>query len=114
MPTPIREAVLAAVAGRLAALLPDVPIERAQRAEPAVETMPCLILQGGDMIPDESQSPGECFWQVEFVVQGYAAGESDLAAEQALTAAPRRGGGSAAGLGSTVAVGAGHHLGFCL
>ena len=85
MPTPIREAVLAAVASRLAAIITDVPIERAQRAEPAVEAMPCLIIQGGDIVADEEQSPGECFWRVEFTVQGYAAGASDLACENALS-----------------------------
>ncbi|MES2711173.1 MAG: hypothetical protein V4653_06295 [Pseudomonadota bacterium] len=85
MPTPIREAVLVAVASRLAAIIADVPIERAQRAEPAVEAMPCLIIQAGDMIADEEQSPGECFWRIEFTVQGYAAGASDLACEQALS-----------------------------
>jgi len=86
MPTPIRETVLALVAARLAVIIVDVPIERAQRAEPAVEAMPCLILQAGDMIADEEQSPGECFWRIEFTIQGYAASASDLACEQTLSA----------------------------
>jgi len=86
MTTPIREYVLAAIATRLEAQLPSATIERAMRTEPDPAEFPLLVLTGGDMVPDETMSPGECFWTIAFTVHGHARGADDLAAEQALSA----------------------------
>ena len=89
--TPIREALLAAVATRLSAAIPDVPVERARRSPPGNEEFPRLILRGGDLGSSDAESFGETTYTVGFVVTGYAAApgsaaNQDLAAEQALSA----------------------------
>ncbi|MBR0649510.1 hypothetical protein GXW78_07555 [Roseomonas terrae] len=89
MATPIREAVLAAVADRLAASIVGVPVERARRAAVDISEYPRLVLQGMEMVPDQSQSPGLTFWTVRFTITGYVKGEgpsADLLAEQRLSA----------------------------
>lgn len=85
MPTPLRESILAAVAARLAAQIPAVPVERARRAPVEIAQMPRLVVRGQEATPDEGQSPGETFWTFGFTVTGYAKGTTDLAAEQALS-----------------------------
>jgi hypothetical protein len=84
---PLREAALAAIAARLATTLPDVVVERARRAavDTDAETLPRLVLRGDDLDADDSQEPGRTHYQIGFVVAGYAAGSTDLAAEQALS-----------------------------
>ena len=84
---PLREAALAAIATRLATALPDVVVERARRApvDTDAETLPRLVLRGDDLDADEGQEPGRTHYQVGFVVAGFAAGSTDLAAEQALS-----------------------------
>ncbi len=86
MPTALRESVLAAAAARLAAIITDVPVERARRSPPPIEQFPRLLVHGGGAMPDQSQSPGETFWTFSFTVTGYVSASSDLAAEQALSA----------------------------
>lgn len=85
MPTPLRESILAAVAARLEAQIPAVPVERARRAQVDLGEMPRLVVRGQEATPDEGQSPGETFWTFGFTVTGYAKGATDLAAEQALS-----------------------------
>lgn len=85
MPTPLREAVLAAVAARLATHLPAVTVERARRGEVTPGEAPILVLTGGDMTPDQGQEPTVTHWTVEFFLQGWATGPDDLTAEQALS-----------------------------
>lgn len=84
---PLREAALAAVAERLAAQLPDAAVERARRAPVDVdaEALPRLVVSGGDMDADDSQEPGRTHYTLGFSVTGYAAGATDVAAEQALS-----------------------------
>lgn len=85
MPTPIREAVLAAVAARLKAQLAGVTVVRALRAPLDPRLCPAVILRGGDMVADEDQSFGETMWRIAFSVAGMITATSDLAAEQALS-----------------------------
>lgn len=85
MPTPIREAVLAAVAARLKAQLAGVTVVRALRAPLDARHCPAVILRGGDMVADEDQSFGETLWRIAFSVTGMITASEDLAAEQALS-----------------------------
>jgi hypothetical protein len=84
---PLREAALAAIAARLTATLSDIAVERARRApvDTDAETLPRLVLRGDDLDADDSQEPGRTHYQIGFVVAGYAASSTDLAAEQALS-----------------------------
>lgn len=83
--TPLRESVLAAVAARLAALISDVPVDRARRAPVEIGDFPRLVLIGTSAFGDEGQSPTETFWTFGFSVTGYAKATTDLGAEQALS-----------------------------
>jgi hypothetical protein len=83
MPTPVREAALAAVHARLAAelpaLLPGAVAERARRAPVNFrsEALPRAVLTGGDIEADTTQSPGETFYTIEFEVAGYTFADAD-------------------------------------
>jgi len=83
MPTPIREAVLAAVAARLTAQLVGVKIFRARRAPIDARDCPAVVLRGGQMSAEEDQSFGECMWRIGFSVTGMFTATTDLSAEQA-------------------------------
>jgi hypothetical protein len=85
MPTPIREAVLAAVATRLTAQLSGVTVLRAHRAPLDPRKCPAVIVTGGGMDADEDMSFGETQWRIGFSVAGYIKAATDLAAEQALS-----------------------------
>ena len=84
---PLREAALAAIAARLTSTLPDVALERARRAPVDVEaeTLPRFVLRGEEIEADDTEEPGRTHYRIGFVVSGFAAGVSDLAAEQALS-----------------------------
>jgi hypothetical protein len=84
---PLREAALAAIADRLATQLPDVAVERARRApvDTDTETLPRLVVRGDDIEADDGQEPGRTHYRIGFGVSGFAAGATDLAAEQALS-----------------------------
>lgn len=84
---PLREAALAAVAARLLAHLPDVVTERARRASVDVDadSLPRLVVTGGDMTADDSMEPGRTHYAVQVLVAGVVNAASDLAAEQALS-----------------------------
>ena len=84
---PLREAALAAIADQLATQLPDIAVERARRApvDTDAEALPRLVLRGDDLDADDAQEPGRTHYQVGVVIAGYAAGSTDLAAEQALS-----------------------------
>ena len=84
---PLREATLAAIAERIITGLPDVALDRARRAPVDVEaeTLPRLVLRGEEIEADDTQEPGRTHYRIGFVVSGFAAGASDLAAEQALS-----------------------------
>lgn len=84
---PLREAALAAIADRLATQLPDVAVERARRApvDTDTETLPRLVVRGDDIEADDGQEPGRTHYRIGFGVSGYAAGVTDLIAEQALS-----------------------------
>lgn len=88
MTTPLREAALAAIAGRLMTSLPGTAIERARRAQvdTDTETLPRLVLRGEEWEADTSQEPGQTHWTIGFSVSGFARGAADLAAEQAMSA----------------------------
>ncbi len=84
---PLREAALAAIADRLATQLPDVAVERARRApvDTDTETLPRLVVRGDDIEADDTQEPGRTHYRIGFGASGFAAGTTDLAAEQALS-----------------------------
>jgi hypothetical protein len=84
---PLRQAALAAIAERIIAGLPDVALDRARRApvDVEVETLPRLVLRGEEIEADDTEEPGRTHYRIGFVVSGFAAGASDLAAEQALS-----------------------------
>jgi hypothetical protein len=84
---PLREAALAAIADRLAMQLPDIAVERARRAavDTDAETLPRLVVRGDDLEADDTQEPGRTHYRIGFGVSGFAAGTTDLAAEQALS-----------------------------
>ena len=87
MPTPIREAALAAIADRLAAELPSVVLERARRApvDTDKEPLPRLVLTGTDWEADETAEPGSTHYTMGFVVAGYVRDITDLGVEQGLS-----------------------------
>jgi hypothetical protein len=84
---PLREAALAAIAERIITGLPDVALDRARRApvDVEVEALPRLVLRGEEIEADDTEEPGRTHYRIGFVVSGFAAGVSDLAAEQALS-----------------------------
>lgn len=84
---PLREAALAAIVERIITGLPDVALDRARRAPVDVEaeTLPRLVLRGEEIEADDTEEPGRTHYRIGFVVSGFAAGVSDLAAEQALS-----------------------------
>jgi len=88
MPTPLREAALAAIASRLVASIPAAVVERARRApvDADRELLPRLILTGTSWEADEGAEPGITHYTMGFVVTGYARAATDLALEQALSA----------------------------
>ncbi len=87
MPTPIREAALAAIAGRLTSELPGVVLERARRApvDTDKEPLPRLVLTGTDWEADETAEPGSTHYTMGFVVAGYVRDTTDLGVEQGLS-----------------------------
>ncbi len=87
MPTPIREAALAAIAARLAVELPSVVLERARRApvDTDKEPLPRLVLTGTDWEADETAEPGSTHYTLGFVVAGYIRDTTDLGVEQGLS-----------------------------
>lgn len=84
--TPLRTAALEAVTARLAAVLP-VPVERARRA--AVDTdreeLPRLVVMGEGWTANEAVEPLVTHYTIGFAVMGYAAGDDDQAAEDAVS-----------------------------
>jgi hypothetical protein len=85
MPTPIREAILAAVATRLTAQLAGVAVLRAYRAALDPRYCPAVVITGTSMDADEDMSFGETQWRIGFAVAGYITAATDLAADQALS-----------------------------
>ena len=87
MPTALRETALAAIAARLVAQIPTATVERARRAPVDVdkETLPRLVLIGGDLDADESAEPGATHYTLTFSVTGTVRAKTDLLLEQALS-----------------------------
>ena len=87
MPTALREAALAAIAGRLTTELPGVVLERARRApvDTDKEPLPRLVLTGTDWEADETAEPGSTHYTLGFVVAGYVRDTTDLGVEQGLS-----------------------------
>ena len=87
MPTPIREAALAAIADRLTSELPGAVLERARRVpvDTDKEPLPCLVLTGTDWEADENAEPGSTHYSLGFAVAGYVRDATDLAVEQGLS-----------------------------
>ncbi|WP_135469830.1 hypothetical protein [Crenalkalicoccus roseus] len=70
---PLREAALAAIAARLAAAIPDVPVERGRRSAVATEDCPRLVLRMGGHAEDEGAAVGTVRLACEALVEGYVA-----------------------------------------
>ncbi|MCC6716796.1 MAG: hypothetical protein IT555_02840 [Acetobacteraceae bacterium] len=87
MPTPLREAALAAIADRLTTELSGTVLERARRApvDTDKEVLPCLVLTGTDWEADETAEPGSTHYTMGFVVVGYVRDTTDLGVEQGLS-----------------------------
>ena len=87
MPTPVREAVLAAVAARLRMQLTDVALDRARRGMVDMDSdrLPRMILRGEGIEADDTQEPGRTHYQIGFTVLAISRAGSDLALEQALS-----------------------------
>ena len=88
MPTvPLREAAIAAVAARLLAQLPDAATERARRAPVDVDadSLPRLLVTGGDMAADNTMEPGRTHYAIDVQVVGVVVDLTDEATEQALS-----------------------------
>ena len=87
MPTPIREAALAAIVDRLTTELSGVVLERARRApvDTDKEVLPRLVLTGTDWEADETAEPGSTHYTLGFVVAGYVRDTTDLGVEQGLS-----------------------------
>lgn len=87
MPTPIREAALAAIAERLTTELPGIVLERARRApvDTDKEPLPRLVLTGTDWEADETAEPGSTHYNLGFAVAGYVRATTDLGVEQGLS-----------------------------
>lgn len=87
MSTPLREAILAAIAARLAGT-GGATVERTRRTPVSTdnEPMPRLVLTGTDWQADPEREPGRTYYTMGFEVQGYVstAGPDPLPAEQAL------------------------------
>lgn len=79
----MRSAAFAAIAARLAAQLPAVPVERNRRAMMAAEDLPRLVVRDGGHSASAELGAGEVTYTVEAMVEGYATG----ADEDALAAA---------------------------
>lgn len=88
MPTPIREAALAAIATRLAAQIPTATVERTRRAEveAASDRLPHLNIIGGDWAADVTAEPGMTHYTMGFTIVGHVRARTDLLAEQAMSA----------------------------
>jgi hypothetical protein len=87
MPTPFRTALELALVARLTAAFPGHTIERAARTEVAPAERPRLCIDSGEANADNTQSPGETIWTVQFTVTGFAAPQAtDEAAADALSA----------------------------
>jgi hypothetical protein len=86
MPTPLREAALAAIAAQLAAALPSVPVERNRRAMPDLvhEALPRLALLDGDHQVPGSDAFGTVLYRVQAMVVGHVSAATDAALGAAL------------------------------
>jgi hypothetical protein len=84
--TPIREAVLEAVADRLAGALGGIPVERARRSLIDIdgEPLPRIVLKGDGIDADETVEPGTTHYTVAFAAIGYVVADTDEGAERAL------------------------------
>lgn len=85
--TALRETALAAIAARLTSQIATATVERARRApvDTDKESLPRLVLTGGDLAADETAEPGMTHYTFDFAVAGYAKARTDLALEQALS-----------------------------
>ena len=84
MPATIWDAVMAAVAARLRAVITDVPLDTDRRAPVAEAECPRLTLTLGDVSEDLTMAPGEALHRIEVVLRGYATGTTDTACRVAL------------------------------
>lgn len=89
MPTPLREAAVAAIAATLAAAMPAAPVERNRRSPVDVddETLPRFVIRDGAHQVLPSDAHGLTLYRVEVLVEGWARAESDAALGAALHAA---------------------------
>ncbi len=87
MPTAVREAVVAAIATRLTALLAGVVVERARRAAVNVdaEPLPRVVVTAGAVEPDDTQEPGNTHYTIEFEAAAYVSALSATLLEQGLS-----------------------------
>ena len=86
MPTPLREAAIAAIVAQLAAVLPTVPVERNRRAPPdlTAETLPRLAVLDGDHQVQDSDAVGTVLYRVQVLVLGHVTAATDATLGAAL------------------------------
>ncbi len=79
MPTPLREAAIAAIAARLAAAMPAAPVERNRRApvDSDDETLPRFIIRDGAHHVLASDAHGITLYRVEVSIEGWARATTD-------------------------------------
>ncbi|NKC33495.1 hypothetical protein [Falsiroseomonas selenitidurans] len=77
------EAAFAALAARLQAGLPDMPVDRNRESETAAEEAPCLVCHDGEMAILRGEGAGAyglTLYRMQWTVAGYLAVEGDEAA----------------------------------
>jgi hypothetical protein len=79
MPTPLREAAIAAIMAQLVATLPAVPVDRNRRAPPDLvrEPLPRLAVLDGDHQVQGSDAHGTVLYRVQVLVLGHVTAASD-------------------------------------
>jgi len=85
MPDTIWDAVMLAVGDRLAAVIPDVPLDRDRRAPVAEDQRPRMVIVLGETpAPDYSIAATEAFHTIEILVAGHVQAATDSATRIAI------------------------------
>jgi hypothetical protein len=83
--TPIRESAYTALAARLMAALPDVPVERNRRGALNDGECPRLVLRDGPQQPNRQDAVGEDMFSMQATLEGYIDAPDEAAIGQDLS-----------------------------